>query len=75
MKTCVPIIALSTVLTEKVALAPIAYWTTNPAAAAGTDRSAAINEATTMAQMANTWSQSFALAKLFCLPLLLFPDT
>ena len=43
-----PTIALSTVLTEKVALAPIAYWSTNPAAAAGTDRSAAINEATTI---------------------------
>ena len=43
IKTCVPTIAPNTVLIEKVALAPIAYWSTNPAAAAGTDRSAAIN--------------------------------
>ena len=37
-----PIIAVRTAETENVAFAPIAYCRTNPAAAAGTDRSAAI---------------------------------
>ena len=37
IKMCVPTIAPKTVDTEKVAVAPIAYWIVNPTAAAGTD--------------------------------------
>ena len=38
INTCVPTIAPSTVVTENVAVAPIAYWIVNPTAAAGTDK-------------------------------------